>query len=812
MKPAGGIKGKRPDDKLKDLAKMLREGKFATENEEWKRFEEAFAPQPPDTDAGRGYRQGTAWRHTEAELKALDSVDPTKRVRQGLTSPDPVNYPGTEVHGKPFLQTVFASHKEAASKRYLEYRARAKKAERRYEDLSVKVNMTGTSYEDPDPPGANQGTELKDWLDAKREATNYNEMRLLSFERLLSLFLYEIMCASDDEQKKLLWDRRDQAGQLADTFGPDPHTVTRRFDFAMKQVEAQEYAFSGLLLHLWEGIIQSPDIVPKPTEEDKQVAKRYMRKLKLAEAQIIDMTAALTNDKNTQVMKVRAENNLQDTERAYKEMLLRPFDFIEHCNDAADKLASFEHLGGNDNLKEYVALLVQGFLQKGTRLFGQYQNFTLEGPSGVGKTTWATRIAGVYGAMGMLLYSDVVQTDATAFIAEFLNQSGPLTKQKILGSLEKVLFIDEAYAVAGNYDERHGGWTSKDAIDMIVAQLDQIRGLQVMIAAGYQKDMSRQFFGVNSGMIRRFATRFILPKYTHEALSDIMLKMLGDRKDVWHWSTSVCFEIALDKLEQLARKQAKVTADPAKAYGGLTSADREEKEAEDAEKMAETPAGAALDDLTGKQAGSIEMVVNLMSMHTGNVEVRPPDRRALEADAVDNAALDKLLDPRRVEYRGPALPSGAKGAGKAEYQRTGGYYYTYTPDMVTVIAGVITDATVAGDLRQDGSKTARIFKDVYDAVYTAPLECYRAFRDDKTRNGYYLTISSKYKKDDASRTPEPALQDEQTPKFKREQFRNYYLQTDKNSSEEELDRAARTEVPAPTGPTRRATIAVTHVR
>ena len=61
------------------------------------------------------------------------------------------------------------------------------------------------------------------------------------WQSLVGIFQVRVEAsASDDEQKELLWDRRDKAGLLADTFGPDPHTVKQRFDFAMKQVEAQE--------------------------------------------------------------------------------------------------------------------------------------------------------------------------------------------------------------------------------------------------------------------------------------------------------------------------------------------------------------------------------------------------------------------------------------------------------------------------------------------------------------------------------------------------------------------------------------------
>ena len=83
----------------------------------------------------------------------------------------------------------------------------------------------------------------------------------------------------------------------------------------------------------------------------------------------------------------------------------------------------------------------------------------------------------LFEALGILPSADVVQVSASQFSTGFVGQTAAQTRDIFDSARGAVLFIDEAYAVAGTYDDRRGAWTSKDAIDMIVAQLDQIRGL-----------------------------------------------------------------------------------------------------------------------------------------------------------------------------------------------------------------------------------------------------------------------------------------------------------------------------------------------
>ena len=815
------------EDRFDEFDGMFKTGRFPNGIPAWTRFEKSYTPRPEKDDpmasssGVRGYRQGSAWRYTEDEIALLHGVNTDQFARHGLTSPDPKR--ATAVHEKPFLQTLFAAHKEAATARYLEYRQRAKKAEEAFNDMSVKINKPGFAFESPDPPDVNQSAQFKDWLDAKRTITNYNEMRLLSFERLLSLYMYELFTAPDDDQKQLFYAYQyDMTGTQPvwgkdnqHVWGPAQKSALERWEFGMGQIrrkerdrESQEVVtFSWLLKSFWDVMRRSPMIYPKARaggedgdeDEDDAVAKRYFRKLEIMEATIADLEKRAENPMTSHTERTGAKIALEESRKTYKAMCVQPFDFEGYCKKAAAALKGLKELGGNLKLKNFVLVLVEGFLQNGTRQFGQYQNFTLEGPSGVGKTTWAKAVAKIYGSMGMLLYSDIVQTDATAFIAEYKNQSGPLTKQKILSSLEKVLFIDEAYAVAGNYDERSGGWTSKDAIDTIVSQLDQIRGLQVMIAAGYRKDMSEQFFGVNSGMLRRFAVRFKLPKYAHSELMDILEKgFLKTKKAAWHWSTRVCFEIALDELEQLAREQAEVTPDPDLTYKKMAEDERDDKEEQDEKKMRDHPAGAALDNLVGKQAGAMEVVANFVSMYMGRPEARPPERRHYAKQ--DAAALLKDLDPRRIEYR-PFVQEG-RPLGAYELMRSGGFFYTYTPDMVAVITGIIQDKSVTRELkaRINGEKVKDgAHKKIFDALYTAPLKMYKMFRDDNEKDGYVQSITRTvagaagdgFASDD-DEVEDEEEKDEDERETKQKAFRNFYYRKRKEAKDFEASRAAAT--------------------
>ena len=152
-----------------------------------------------------------------------------------------------------------------------------------------------------------------------------------------------------------------------------------------------------------------------------------------------------------------------------------------------------------------------------------YMNFLLLGGAGVGKTRLAGAISELFSACGMLVDGRLSTTDASDFIGQYVGESAPKSRAKCLETLERVLFIDEAYSLA-TIDKQRGEFNQygQEATTAIVAHLSQYKGQQIVIAAGYPKEMIEQFIAINEGMNRRFPRKMFLADIDEKRLVKIL--------------------------------------------------------------------------------------------------------------------------------------------------------------------------------------------------------------------------------------------------------------------------------------------------
>ena len=85
------------------------------------------------------------------------------------------------------------------------------------------------------------------------------------------------------------------------------------------------------------------------------------------------------------------------------------------------------------------------------------------------------------------------------------------------------MFIDEAYSLYRG--DSHGDWDyGKEAIDTLVAEMENYRSDFMVIMSGYTDDMDKMLTG-NAGLKSRMPYEIIFPNYTREELSQIFFKM-----------------------------------------------------------------------------------------------------------------------------------------------------------------------------------------------------------------------------------------------------------------------------------------------
>ena len=160
------------------------------------------------------------------------------------------------------------------------------------------------------------------------------------------------------------------------------------------------------------------------------------------------------------------------------------------------------------------------------------------GNPGTGKTTVARLLSGIFRGLNLLSRGHLVETDRSGLVAGYVGQTALKVREVVDQALGGILFIDEAYSLAGQ-----GQDYGQEAIETLLKQMEDHRDDLVVIAAGYT-DKMRFFLGSNPGLRSRF-TRFLdFRDYTPEEL--IAIFELFCRRDGYSLSVE-----AKDKLKAL---------------------------------------------------------------------------------------------------------------------------------------------------------------------------------------------------------------------------------------------------------------------
>jgi hypothetical protein len=139
------------------------------------------------------------------------------------------------------------------------------------------------------------------------------------------------------------------------------------------------------------------------------------------------------------------------------------------------------------------------------------------GNPGTGKTTVARLVGGIYRALGLLSKGQLVEVDRSELVAGYLGQTAIKTAEVVASAAGGVLFIDEAYSLAG---DQYG----QESVDTLVKEMEDRRDDLVLIVAGYPVPMAI-FIAQNPGLASRFRTTIEFADYTDEELVRILKEM-----------------------------------------------------------------------------------------------------------------------------------------------------------------------------------------------------------------------------------------------------------------------------------------------
>ena len=103
-------------------------------------------------------------------------------------------------------------------------------------------------------------------------------------------------------------------------------------------------------------------------------------------------------------------------------------------------------------------------------------------------------------------------------MAEYVGQTAVKTKEAFNEALGGVLFIDEAYNLVNGDHDQFG----LEAVNTLLAEIENHRNDIVVILAGYEKEME-QFLKSNPGLTSRLSTTIHFEDYSLEELTDIFI-------------------------------------------------------------------------------------------------------------------------------------------------------------------------------------------------------------------------------------------------------------------------------------------------
>lgn len=188
-------------------------------------------------------------------------------------------------------------------------------------------------------------------------------------------------------------------------------------------------------------------------------------------------------------------------------------------------IAELGKMIGMENIRKNVdEIITQIELAKANRnLSNPCLHMRFVGNPGTGKTTVARLIGQILKERGVLRNGNFFEYSGRDFCGRYVGETAPKTASMCRDAYGSVMFIDEAYSLyRGDNDSRDYG---REALDTLIAEMENHRDDFVVIMAGYPDEMEQLMDG-NAGLESRMPYEIVFPNYSREQLYQIFMNMV----------------------------------------------------------------------------------------------------------------------------------------------------------------------------------------------------------------------------------------------------------------------------------------------
>ena len=181
----------------------------------------------------------------------------------------------------------------------------------------------------------------------------------------------------------------------------------------------------------------------------------------------------------------------------------------------------FQDIVGLDSVKKNVQSIINNIRIEKLRdpnkkiIPGHY---VFQGNPGTGKTTIARILFDAFKELGLIEEEGkLVEVTRSDLVSSAIGGTAEKTTKVLNSALGGILFIDEAYSLAGE-----GQDTGSEAIEAIVPFMENNKDRFTLVVAGYTEDMI-DFLDQNTGLKSRFDFTINFEDYTTQELIEIFL-------------------------------------------------------------------------------------------------------------------------------------------------------------------------------------------------------------------------------------------------------------------------------------------------